>query len=267
MNYYQFNIGDYRRDTMHLSRLEHSIYRDLIDLYYLDEEPIPLETQWVSRRLRLVSDDEAKALENVLSDFFVRLDDGFHHRRIDADITKYHKDCDKNRENGKKGGRPKAAPDKAENPVGYDSVPTGTPLVTLTNNQEPITNNQYISADSSNATDIEPPIKSPVNGHAIEFKTFIDRCKSSGEKPISEYKSVWDYAEKAGIPEDFVILAWDEFKRRYGEGGSEEAKRYKDWRKTFRNCVESNWYKLWFMNDAGQITLTSAGRIAKGVTQ
>lgn len=87
MNYYSFNIGDYRRDTTHLSRLEHSIYRDLIDWYYLDENPIPLETQVVSRRLRLATDEEAMALESVISDFFERTDDGYRHGRIDEDIA------------------------------------------------------------------------------------------------------------------------------------------------------------------------------------
>ena len=58
MHYYKFNIADYRKDTGHLSTLEHGIYRQLIDWQYLDEKPIPLETQVVSRRLRLGSDDK-----------------------------------------------------------------------------------------------------------------------------------------------------------------------------------------------------------------
>ena len=145
MHYYQFNIADYRKDTMHLSRLEHGIYRDLIDWYYLDEQPIPLETQSVSRRLRLVSEEEAKALKNVLSDFFTLSDDGYRHSRIDAEIANYSATCDKNKENGKKGGRPKAIKPlngKEDNPIGSESVTTGNPNETQINpNQEPITNN------------------------------------------------------------------------------------------------------------------------------
>ncbi len=143
MHYYQFNIADYRKDTVHLSRLEHSIYRDLIDWYYLDEQPIPSETQVVSRRLRLVSQDEANALQNVLSDFFVATEDGFRHPRIDQDIAEYHAQCEKNRLNGKKGGRPPGAGKRKKTqsvstglPVDTESQPTRNP------NQEPITNNQ-----------------------------------------------------------------------------------------------------------------------------
>jgi len=132
MHYYQFNIADYRKDTTHLSRLEHGIYRDLIDWYYLDESPIPLETQSVMRRLRLVSDEEAKALENVLSDFFF-LADGWRHRRIDLDIVEYHAMAKKNKANGKLGGRPKKT----------QSVSDGLPNESQNNpNQEPLTNNQ-----------------------------------------------------------------------------------------------------------------------------
>jgi uncharacterized protein YdaU (DUF1376 family) len=141
MHYYTFNVGDYRRDTAHLSRVEHGIYRDLIDWYYLEEKPIPIETESVSRRLRLDSDADKVALKNVLADFFTLESDGYHHSRIDRDIEHYHSNAIKNRENGKKGGRPKT--EKTQ------SVSSGLPVEseskakqTLTNNQEPLTNNQ-----------------------------------------------------------------------------------------------------------------------------
>jgi len=133
MHYYQFNIADYRKDTTHLSRLEHSIYRDLIDWYYLDEAPIPLETHSVMRRLRLVSEDEATALKNVLSDFFVR-SDGWRHLRIDQDIVEYHAMQAKNRANGKLGGRPKKTQSVSS---GLPVETQNEPPVKATNNQEP----------------------------------------------------------------------------------------------------------------------------------
>lgn len=142
MHYYQFNIGDYRKDTVHLSRLEHGIYRDLIDWYYLEEQPIPKETQSVMRRLRLATDEEAKALENVLADFFTLSDDGFRQARIDDEIAQYHANCEKNQQNGKKGGRPK----KEKTQSVSSGLPNETQVKakkTLTNNQEPLTNNQF----------------------------------------------------------------------------------------------------------------------------
>ena len=60
------------RWTLH----EHGVYSMLIGLYYLDEEPIPSETQSVYRRLRAVTGDERTAVDAVLSDFIVKGDDG-----------------------------------------------------------------------------------------------------------------------------------------------------------------------------------------------
>jgi len=143
MYYYSFNIGDYRKDTVHLSRLEHSIYRDLIDWYYLDESPIPLETQSVSRRLRLATEEERNALIAVLQDFFSQSEDGWRHKRIDSEIAEYHAKCETNRLNGKAGGRPK----KEENPVGSQSQPSRNPnQEPLTNNHKPIEKNKRTSA-------------------------------------------------------------------------------------------------------------------------
>lgn len=133
MHYYSHNIGDYRKDTGHLSALEHGIYRQLIDWYYLDEKPIPKETQVVSRRLRLASESEIKALENVLTDFFDLRDDGYHQARCDDEIAQYHRNAEKNKTNGKLGGRPKKT----------QSVILGNPNETESKgNQEPITINQ-----------------------------------------------------------------------------------------------------------------------------
>lgn len=105
MHYYKFNIADYRKDTTHLNPTEHYIYRSLIDWYYLDEHPIPKETQSVIRRLSLGS-DMVNLLNNVLSDFFVLGENGYVHSRIERDIVEYNSSASKNKANGKLGGRP-----------------------------------------------------------------------------------------------------------------------------------------------------------------
>lgn len=133
MHYYTFNVGDYRKDTGHLTTLEHGIYRQLLDWYYLDETPIPKETQTVIRRLRLGSDSDIQSLKNVLNDFFVLQDDGYHQGHCDVVIAKYHENADKNKVNGKLGGRPKKT----------QSVILGNPTETeLKGNHQPITINQ-----------------------------------------------------------------------------------------------------------------------------
>ena len=106
MHYYNFNIADYRKDTIHLSIIEHGIYRQLMDWQYLDEKPIPKETQTVMRRLCLGYEYETH-LQNVLSDFFVLTENGYIQQRIFDTIKDYHGKAETNKSNGKLGGRPR----------------------------------------------------------------------------------------------------------------------------------------------------------------
>ncbi|WP_293005849.1 YdaU family protein [Nitrosomonas sp.] len=111
MHYYQHNIGDYRRDTVHLSLLEHGVYRQLMDMYYLSESPIPKETQQVFRRLSARTQDEQNAVEIILNEFFSLTNDGWIHKRCDQEIIEYQRKANTSRNNGKKGGRPKSIPE------------------------------------------------------------------------------------------------------------------------------------------------------------
>ena len=148
MNYYQHHIGDYRRDTAHLSLLEHGIYRQLLDTYYLTEQPIPEETQLVCRRLSAKTEEEQKAVETVLSEFFYR-DNGWRHKRCDMELAGYREKAEVARENGKLGGRPRKT----------QPVISGLANETQTKaNQEPLTNNHKpIVTTLSDKSDVRPP--------------------------------------------------------------------------------------------------------------
>lgn len=124
-------------------------------------------------------------------------------------------------------------------------------------------------ADSNRHITVKEPSKEKParaarkSGSPIAFTTFLADCQASGEKPISDYKPVLDYAHRVGVPVEFLNLCWDEFKRRHSAGGAQAAKRQKDWRRTFLNCVEGNWYKLWFAKADGSFELTTPGVQAK----
>ena len=142
MHYYKFNIGDWHLATSHLSLEEEAIYFRLINFYYDTEKPIPTETHSVFRRLRLGS-HSVMALA-ILDEFFRLGEDGWHHKMCDEKLITYHSNAQKNRENGKLGGRPpkNGAGSKGKNPVGFEDKPKDNPTKTLTNNHKPITNNQ-----------------------------------------------------------------------------------------------------------------------------
>ena len=130
MHYYQFNIGDYKAATGHLSNEEDLAYRRLLDMYYDSEQKIPLDTQWVARRIRV----EASVVRDVLNDMFVRHEDGWFHSRCEDVIVAYHAMAEKNRANGRLGGRKK-------NPVGIPVASDTQPIAKATINDKPITNN------------------------------------------------------------------------------------------------------------------------------
>ena len=140
MNYYQHNIGDYRRDTSHLSLLEHGIYRQLLDWYYLDEKEIPKETQVVMRRLSARTQDEQNAVQIILKEFFVEGEAGWKHKRCDVEIAHYQEKADKNRSNGKLGGRPKKT---QVDMCGFQDEKPNESEHNL--NHKPITNNQSLT--------------------------------------------------------------------------------------------------------------------------
>lgn len=87
MNYYERHLGDYARDTAHLSMLEHGAYSLLLDRYYATEAPIP-EDQ-VHRLARARSPEEIAAVDAVLAEFFVRVDGMWVNHRAEREVAKY----------------------------------------------------------------------------------------------------------------------------------------------------------------------------------
>lgn len=135
MNYYSFHIGDYAAHTRHLSLMEDLAYRRLLDLYYTSEKPIPLEIDKAARLIGMR--DHSEAVSDVLSDFFLKSEEGYISKRADEEIEAY---------------RAKADRARSANTKRWDTKKSDTTLksdlkseqcLIPTNNQEPITNNQY----------------------------------------------------------------------------------------------------------------------------
>jgi len=86
MHYYQFNIGDYKSHTEHLSEMEDLTYRRLLDWYYLHETPIPLDESEVARQIRMRSHTDCITV--VLREYFERTADGWIHHRANKELSK-----------------------------------------------------------------------------------------------------------------------------------------------------------------------------------
>lgn len=164
-----------------------------------------------------------------------------------------------NWQNGKRGGRPKKPKtEPIDNQPETYGLATSNPSET---HSEPI-REEKIREELKEAPippkggEIEPSKKRT----AVAFKTFLEQCREAGEKPIPENDSVFDYADKSGIPIDYLRLHWLEFKDRYGVP---DAKRYKDWRTVYRKSVRGNWFRLWFLRSDGDCRLTTQGEQAR----
>jgi predicted transcriptional regulator len=92
-------------------------------------------------------------------------------------------------------------------------------------------------------------------------KTFSEWAKEvteKGEKLIPDDNHIFDTAQKMGIPDDYLFLAWHVFKDYYT---TDNLKKYKDWRIVFSKAVKGDWLKLWAFNREGQCYLTPKGKM------
>lgn len=251
MNYYERHLGDYAKDTAHLSMLEHGAYSLLLDRYYGTEEGIP-EGQ-AHRLARARSKEDKQAVDAVLAEFFTLTNGVWINARAEEEIVKAQGKINAAKENGKKGGRPKRVNSGSDNET--KEKPSGLLLGSENETQE--------KAHQTPVHQLkEPPIPPKgadpkIRSNPVALKAFLAECRAKGEKSIPEDDPVFDFADKAGIPDEWLRLAWQEFIARYSDG----QKRYRDWRKTFRNAVRGNWFKVWYCTPDGKLALSSQGRV------
>jgi uncharacterized protein YdaU (DUF1376 family) len=208
MHYYNFNIGDYMKHTLHLTPEEDLAYRRLLDMYYDSESPIPNNIPLVSRRLRM----DAEIVESVLKEFFDLTDEGYRNYRADGEIADYHKYLAKQQANGKLGGRPKKSQRK---PTDNPSLTQAEPKKSLNNKQQTTNNNQ---------------INTPEGVSDSLFKDFLEVRKGKKAKwTETALKGLQREAVKANMTLEQVMQiccerGWAGFKAEWAETAKAQAK-------------------------------------------
>jgi uncharacterized protein YdaU (DUF1376 family) len=107
MNYYRRYVGDFIRDTAHLSMAEVGAYTMLLDHIYATEKCLPSDIELTYRICRAVSPDERKIVDSVINLFFIKHKCGLINRRASREIKVMRSASYASRENGKRGGRPR----------------------------------------------------------------------------------------------------------------------------------------------------------------
>lgn len=156
MKHYPHHIGDFDRATRHLTRLERSVYRDLIDLYYDTEQRLTLDMAALCRRIIARSNEEATAVEQVLNEFFTETPTGWYHERCEAEIEAYRANNSQRALAGKASAEAKRL--KRQQAINGGSTVVDVPLSSVaTNGNGAPTNqstNQPINQEPSSVTDV-----------------------------------------------------------------------------------------------------------------
>jgi len=95
-------IGDYMRDTGHLTLVEDGAYRRLLDYYYSSGKPLTSCKNQLRRICRAFEDEEKIAIDTVLKQFFTLKDGEYHNKRADNELKKHDDLSKKNSENAAK---------------------------------------------------------------------------------------------------------------------------------------------------------------------
>ena len=209
MHYYKFNIADWVKDTAHLSLKEEAILLRLINYYVNTESFIPNKTQMVLRKLRIA--DESETVEILLEEFFIKSRDGWRNKELDKIISDYQKRAERNRNNGKSGGRPKindlykptGLPDA--NQMESEQEPSGNlNQEPLTTNEEPLTKEPEIKEPKKTSSRFDPPSTKEVLDYMTErgypypkeAESFVDYYSSNGWKVGKNAMKDWKAATR-----------------------------------------------------------------------
>lgn len=234
MNYYKRHLGDYARDTGHLTALEHGIYCLLLDYYYSTEKPIPKD------RAHRIARANPEQTQMVCEEFFISDGDTWRHPRVDREIAEYNAKADKNRENGTKGGRPASQQKPNKNPFGYYSQTQKEPTGNLSH--EPLaTNHKQEEKISAKALKFDPVVL--LTALDVPEAVINDWLKVRKAKRAPVTETVIDgfkrEAAKAGMSlTDAIRISiernWQSFKAEWmtADGGRGGKPAIPDWRKT-----------------------------------
>ena len=141
MHYYTKHIKDYKTDTAHLNLLEHGVYNSLIDLYILTENPLEPNLQKLCRLVHAKTDDEIKAVENILDEFFIESDDGYRQKKCDQELIRIFGKS----ESARKSAKQRWGSERNANAMQTDSERNAKAMLPKT--QDPLPNNPIPKKD------------------------------------------------------------------------------------------------------------------------
>ena len=209
MHFYKHNIGELAAATRGLDFEEIGIFYSLLDRFVLTEKPI--KTQWVNLGFKGAANEKAIAILDAL---FLEVDGGYVYEPALKWIEEYQANAEKNRENGKKGGRPRKSVE--EKPIGLISVSNENPMERQTLN----TNHKTVIKEKieKKKTDLVKPVDvdDETFDEWLTFKKQVSKAKTSQRMVDAMIRE----AGKAGISTKQAMITqiengWQGFKAEY----------------------------------------------------
>lgn len=222
MHFYKHDIGHFALMTAGLDAEEVGIFVRLLDRYLLTEKPI--KTEWVNLGFKGETQTKAKA---VLSGLFVEKEDGWVYEPGEQMLIEYQKSAEKNRENGKKGGRPRktTALVNEENPNETEWVSENNPNESDTQPKKTLIKNYELETNNNKKNRTKKV--SVVKPDEVTEQVWDDFCAIRKEKKAPLTKTALDLikaeAEKAGIGLNEALSiscsrGWQSFKAEWMRG-------------------------------------------------
>ena len=196
MHHYPHHIADFDRATRHLSRLERSIYRDMLDLYYDTEQQLTLDKPKLCKLILATSNEEVTAVEFVLNEFFNETVNGFYNERCEFEIDRFHTNNSQKAQAGKASAAKRALKRQQalnEKLTGVE-IPFNENLTNQNQNHKP----EPIKKISS----FVPPIPSEL----LSDWLVVRKDKRAGRVTETVWKGIVRESGKAGITPEHAIM-------------------------------------------------------------
>lgn len=210
MNFYPRYPAHYVAKTLHLTMEQDGAYTRLLDWCYMNERPVPNGQRYAIARATKPS--EKRAVDDVLSEFFSRVENEWENDRVSSEIAEAAPRIASAKANGRKGGRPKKAPDPGTPPGGAEK-PSGKPggIPSSKAPQSPIPNSPPDTQDPHHAQsaavwgqfeghDLPSATPNPAARHAIALNR-------AGVQVTSLNPDLVAYVAEGGTPEHLAELA------------------------------------------------------------
>lgn len=102
MKFYKRYMGDYARDTKHLTMLQHGAYTLLLDAYYATKKPLPKEENIIFRIVSAQKRSEKESVSLILKEFWELTNEGWINARAAKEISESIEKSENNRKSANK---------------------------------------------------------------------------------------------------------------------------------------------------------------------